>query len=255
MNIDPITIIAQIINFLVLVVVLYFVLFKRIAKAMDTREEKIRSRIERADKKEQTAQELKQNYEKRMAEADDVASKKDAEIKEQARKEAGQMLDEARKEVEHRKQEWMDTFAGEWRNATDRLMADAQETMLSLVTKLTRDLGTPEMQSGMINAFVKKFEQNGKSEELRNFLKSSQGPVNVVAARELDDKDKKQLTEAIGGFAGDRGDFSFGVDEDIKLGIELRNNGRKIGWGLTDYIESFREHVKEFTESKSSKST
>jgi F-type H+-transporting ATPase subunit b len=51
MLIDWFTVVAQIINFLILVALLKHFLYGRIIKAMDQREERINSRLEEAKKK------------------------------------------------------------------------------------------------------------------------------------------------------------------------------------------------------------
>ena len=56
MQFDLFTFIAQIINFIILVAVLWKILFKRIIKAMDEREANIRSDIEVAEEKKREAQ-------------------------------------------------------------------------------------------------------------------------------------------------------------------------------------------------------
>ena len=61
MLIDWFTVIAQIVNFLVLVYLLKRFLYKPIIKAMDGREQRIAGRLEEADKREEEArQELEQ---------------------------------------------------------------------------------------------------------------------------------------------------------------------------------------------------
>ena len=55
MLINWFTVLAQIVNFLILVVLLKYLLYNRIIKAMDEREGKIQLRLKEAEAKEQAA--------------------------------------------------------------------------------------------------------------------------------------------------------------------------------------------------------
>ena len=56
MLINWFTVIAQIVNFLILVVLLKYLLYNRIVRAMDERESKIQSRLKEAEEKEEAAE-------------------------------------------------------------------------------------------------------------------------------------------------------------------------------------------------------
>ncbi len=62
MLIDWFTVIAQIVNFLVLVGLLKYFLFDRITKAMDEREQTIASALEKADETRKLAREEAERY-------------------------------------------------------------------------------------------------------------------------------------------------------------------------------------------------
>ncbi len=67
MEIDWLTVSAQIVNFLVLVWLLQHFLYKPVIDAMDRRQQSIADNINEAKNREQTAQLTMQNYESKIA--------------------------------------------------------------------------------------------------------------------------------------------------------------------------------------------
>ena len=88
MLIDPFTVGAQIVNFLILVGLLKYFLYGPIVSAMDKREEKIRSRLNDAERKKEEAEAERSGYEKERKEMEDQREK---------------LLEEAEDEAEQRR--------------------------------------------------------------------------------------------------------------------------------------------------------
>ena len=84
MLIDWFTVVAQIVNFLILVGLLKYFLYGRIIRAMDQREERIAARLAEAQQREQEAKEERQHYQARKEELE----KQKGGILAQAREEA-----------------------------------------------------------------------------------------------------------------------------------------------------------------------
>jgi F-type H+-transporting ATPase subunit b len=79
------TIIAQIVNFLILVILLKYLLYDRIVSAMDERERKIRERLESAEKKQEEAENRKQELQAERRSLEDQRQGILAEARKEAR--------------------------------------------------------------------------------------------------------------------------------------------------------------------------
>jgi len=75
MNIDWLTVAAQVVNFLILVYLLKRFLYKPVIAAMDRREARIRDRLEKAREREQEAQSRAESYESAQAELEPSVSR------------------------------------------------------------------------------------------------------------------------------------------------------------------------------------
>ncbi|MBD3346654.1 MAG: hypothetical protein GF401_16485 [Chitinivibrionales bacterium] len=242
MEIDIVTIVAQIINFLILAAVLYFVLFRRIVKAMKTREEKINQQIDESRRKNQEAEKLKQEYETKMKEFEKKQSDLLTSAKEDASKKGEEMTQKAREEAERQKKQWIQDFQSEWEQSLDQVTGQAREMLFELSAKMVTALGGEDMQKGVMHAFVNRMTQS-KDTTVKEFLESADGPINIVSSHPLSKKEKSEIEEAIRAITENKPSLSFTTDEHIKLGIEIRSDGKKIGWSIDEYIREFQEHL------------
>ncbi|MCF7876178.1 F0F1 ATP synthase subunit B [Candidatus Bipolaricaulota bacterium] len=110
------TIVANWINFAILVAVLSWLLFRPAKEFIQEKRERIKSRIDNAQEKEETAEELKERRQEELEEAKDrrreivqQAERRADEIVEDAREEAekekSRIVEEAKKEAEQEKQD------------------------------------------------------------------------------------------------------------------------------------------------------
>ena len=70
MLIDPFTIVAQAINFLILIFLLWRFLYHPVIKAMDKREEDIKDRLKRAEDKDREAEQKSRDLDQKLEEID-----------------------------------------------------------------------------------------------------------------------------------------------------------------------------------------
>ena len=84
MQIDYFTIIAQIINFLILVFLLRHFLYRPVIKSMDEREQKIISRLKEAEQKKKEAEQEAESYRKMLQELSDKRQEMNAKAAEEA---------------------------------------------------------------------------------------------------------------------------------------------------------------------------
>lgn len=128
LGIDWGMLIAQAINFAILVGALTWLLYKPVLKVIDERRDKIQKSMEQAKTVEKQAAAMEKDRKKRMKEADDEAkdmmrqTQKEAdamkkEIIESAKAEANQMLDKGRKQLDDERR---------------KLLADLQSTVISM---------------------------------------------------------------------------------------------------------------------------
>lgn len=131
------TIVANWINFGILVAVLSWLLFRPAKEFIQEKRERIKSRIDNAQEKEKTAQELKKEKEQELREAKERrsevierAERRTEEIieegREEAEKEAERIVEQAKKEAEQEKQEAFGELEEEY---VDMALAGAEKVL------------------------------------------------------------------------------------------------------------------------------
>ena len=100
MLIDWFTVIAQVVNFLILVWLLKRFLYKPILNAIDAREKKVADELANADAKEAEAQKEKEGFKRKNEEFDQQRATLLNKAKDEAKAERQRLLDEVRKEAD-----------------------------------------------------------------------------------------------------------------------------------------------------------
>ena len=107
MQIDWLTVAAQIVNFLVLVWLLQRFLYRPITRAMARREQRIAQRLHEADQKREEAEGEARAYRKRQKEFDERRERMLAEARNDAEVERKALQQATREEIGKRKREWL----------------------------------------------------------------------------------------------------------------------------------------------------
>lgn len=131
------TVVANWINFGILVAVLSWLLFRPAKEFIQEKREKIKSRIDNAQEKEETARQLKQEREEKLREAKERrseiierAERRAEEIieegRDEAEEEAERIVEQAKKEAEQEKREAFEELEEEY---VDMALAGAEKVL------------------------------------------------------------------------------------------------------------------------------
>jgi F-type H+-transporting ATPase subunit b len=236
MLIDPFTVIAQIINFVILAVVLKHFLYDRVVEAMDRREASIAQRLSDAARREGEARREAQTLHDERTRLDHDRH----DLLEQARHDAEEhrqeLLEEARGHVEEERRRWHRGLLAE----RDQLRHDLQRRTAHEVFELSRlalsDLARARLEAHVIERALEQLELD--DETRANILADSDVPLTVRTAFPLPHPERDELVDRLRqmGLAPERR-VRFDHDPDLVLGIELRNDGTAVAWNADDYLD------------------
>ena len=173
MQIDWLTVAAQIVNFLVLVWLLQRFLYRPITDAMARREERIESRLSEAKdaraKVEAEAVRLRQKQEKLEASREEVLRV--------ARKEANElrkeMENDLREEMEARRKTWEDHLEDERDDFAARLRQSAGHQVIDIVGRVLKNYAGSDLAGQVAGTFVERLAN--LDAEARDKLKAAAG--------------------------------------------------------------------------------
>lgn len=245
MLIDWFTVGAQIINFLILLVLLKFFLFDRITHAMNEREEKINSRFEDADRKKQQARQEAQSLEKQKRELAEKREQLIAEAEEEAESKRREWVDQARREVEQLRGRWQDALAEQQASFGRDLRRQTAEQVYAVSRRVLRDLADEAVEERIVEAFISRAAQLNRAEKnkFRHSLDAENGAATVRSAFEISTKMRQKITRALQQELSEALEINYETEPDLLAGIELKAAGKKIGWSVDEYLDTLEESV------------
>jgi F-type H+-transporting ATPase subunit b len=243
--IDWITVGAQIVNFIILVVLLKIFLYDRVLKAMDDRRQSVQQQYDEADRAksdaEQQAQELRRQRE-------ELESKRD-ELMQQARQNADEhrreKREQAEKDVRKQKQRWLDNLQNRRADFMADLRRRTADQLTELSTKVLADLADADLQQRVVDSFVRRAED--LDEDTRHELRETfagQETVDIAAAFGLSDEQVGQIRGALQPLLEGNPDLSVAREDDLICGIEIRSGGHAVGWNIGEYVDRLAEDIR-----------
>ena len=154
------TILAQILNFLILVVILRAVAYKPVARLLQQRSDKIRNDLEQADADKKAAEQTLAQYKAQLADAQKKAQTIVEKANVTARQEHDAAVAETRKEIERMKQTAQAEIENERNRAFEEMKSQIVTLSLAAAGKVvSKNLDTKENDK-LVNDFISKLDKN-----------------------------------------------------------------------------------------------
>jgi F-type H+-transporting ATPase subunit b len=251
--IDWFTVVAQIVNFLILVALLKHFLYGRIIDAMDQREQKIAARMEEAEKKRREAEEEADSYRKKSQELDNRRDEAMKEARQEAEQHRKELTEKARHEVDQLRERWQHAVEQEKESFLRDLRQRVSDHVYTVVRRVLQDLAGTELEERVIDSFIERLP-DVSDEERRKIGESASkadGTVELHSPFGVSTADRQKMTRAIRKFVEDEVDVKYLTTSDMILGIELRSHGHKVAWSVEEYLSSLESHIGQFLDEES----
>ena len=245
MLINWFTVIAQIVNFLILVVLLKYLLYNRIIKAMDERERKIQLHLKEAEEKEQAAEQEAQSLREKNRDFDEKREYMLAQAKKEADARRKELIQEARQAATNLRLVWQEAVRREKESFVLNLRKMAATQAYSITRKAFEDLADAEPEERMVDVFLARIQKIKKKERdaLVASIKEAGNEVVIQSAFEITSKMRKKVTQALHRHLSGEIAPRYETTPDLIMGIELKTRGRKIAWNLRHYLDTMEENA------------
>jgi F-type H+-transporting ATPase subunit b len=243
MQIDWITVSAQIVNFLILVWLLKRFLYGPVVRAMDRREERIGQRLEEARDRETEAGQQAESYRERRRELDERRDELLEEARDEAAEEKKRLVDEARAEADEARQKWLGQLEREKDAFADDLRRDIAAVFRKVADKALTELADRALEEQMAARFASRLE--GLDEDTVAALASAEDGLRVTSAAPLEPSVRSRLTRALHEHVADDAEVTYDESDELLCGIVLHGGGLRVGWSLADSLEGFDEQVRD----------
>ena len=245
MLIDWFTVMAQVVNFVVLVALLKYFLFDRITEAMEKREKRIASVLEQAEEVKKGAQEEIDRYRQMNEEVEKNRKRILTEVRDDAESLRKALIETARKEINEVKARWHESMERERNSFLQELRRSIGNEALSIARAALTDLANAELQQRIVDVFAEQVRTmpDDTSQRMREVLRSIDGEITVRAAFELSAEERNRVKKLLGDHIGGEVRVRFERSTGSICGIELRFHGHKIGWSIDSYLDSLEKSV------------
>lgn len=246
MLIDWFTVGAQVVNFLILLVLLKIFLFDRIKHAMDQRENNINERFDKAKEQEASAKEVRENFEKKTQSLEDEWDARLKEADKEAKERRESLIKEAREEVDGLKNKWQNALEQEKASFFDRFKKQAARLIFDTVEKTLSHLADTQAQDQAVKKFLSRFEELDK----KDLPREVETQPRVTTGFELSDSQQKSIQKTVSQKLPDLRDIAFEVRPELVFGIAFTAGGKKMTWHAHDYVDALKKQIDQVIGSK-----
>ena len=250
MLIDWFTVIAQIINFVILVWLLKRFLYKPVLQAMDAREKKIADQLR--DAAAQKAEAEKQQESFRVAQEEFAKQKQNLlnGVEEEAAAARQRLMEEIRDEVQTLRRNWREALHEEQTTFRTQLADSVQHEIFAIARQTLRDLAGAELEQQIATRFLGRLSQLDGNEkaQIAAHLKTSRRPLVIRSAFDLPDPVRVNIEHAVCNSLEINVPIRFETTPEVLSGIELGADGHKVSWSINGYLSSLEDSVRQLVE-------
>ncbi|HRY16556.1 MAG: hypothetical protein KDI73_14405 [Candidatus Competibacteraceae bacterium] len=238
MQVDWFTVVAQIINFLVLVWLLKRFLYGPITEAMAARRQRVTATLDEARQKSEQAEVEVRKYRDQRAELDAQRE----QWLEQARQEIAtrreEWLEQARREVDSQHAEWLKAWRREQTENQRALQREATHRLTEAVRHALRELADADLERRMLEPLLTRL-RTLETGERATLARAALGGCVISTAFPLDVSLQQHCQAALSELLGDGITLTFHHDPNAACGIILEMPGHRLAWTLDSYLDGF----------------
>ncbi len=245
MPIDWFTVVAQIVNFLILVWLLKRFLYKPILDAIDARETRIAEKDAKADAAKIEAQKQRDEFEQKNTTFDQERAALLKKAKEETQAERDRLLETARKDADALSTKRSDELLAEQQSMSEAITRRTHEEVFSLARKTLQDLAAVSLEERMCDVFIQNVRSlNGEvKKELAASTQSTNQPIHVRSAFDLPTDQRSQIQAALNESLAADVQLKYEAIPNLISGIELTVNGKKLAWSVNEYLDTLEKQV------------
>lgn len=252
MQIDYFTIAAQIVNFLILVVLLRHFLYRPVVQAMDDREKKIASRLTEADQKEKKAKQEEEAYRKAQAELSDKRQEMLSKASEEAKAWKSDLMEKAKKDAGESKARWYEDLEHQKEALLSDLRRQTGEEVYAATRRALKDLADEDLEHRIIIAFLQRLQNMDDSEReaIKEFYKTPGQRITVRSTFEIPEELRQKIQETVREQTKTDVKMNFQTAPDLIAGVEMSAHSLKISWSIDSYLDALQADLSKAIEQK-----
>lgn len=232
------TIIAQLINFSVLLFILNKFLYKPVLKTMDKRREDIKNKIEETQNKLEESDKLKEEYFNKLQEVEkeNIVLRKQA--LEDIKKFKDSELQKVKEDISLKKDKFNDYLNLEQKSLIENFNENLSDLFVEYSNNILQVLANSTLQGEIVNNFMQKINDL-TDEKVESVNKLNVEDMYISSNDELTDKQKDFIKDSLVKKGFKFKDIQYTVDKKLILGIELKAKSYVLSWNVRELTNNF----------------
>ncbi len=244
LHIDWFTVVAQIVNFLILVAILYHFLFKKIIQAMDQRQNRIAEKVRKTEAEKEKATEERKDWQRKNREFQKEKEQMYENAESQVAKQKEKWLEETRTEMQKKKELWLEDIKDQQQQFYRRLQNRVGEKTVDITKQLVQELADQALERQVIEKFLRQLRSMAQSQKkllLEGYQEKKEESLHIFSAFEISSDDREKILHEIGAILKKTPQVEFSIDPELVMGITLKCHGLKIGWSAQEFLHQLQE--------------
>lgn len=241
MQIDWITVSAQIVNFLILVWLLKRFLYQPVLRAMDRREQRIKDRLNEANSREQQAQQQRVQYQNKEQQLEQQREELLTKARKEAEQEKHQLLEAARDEINEKQSLWQQQVEQEKDDFLKSLRDQAGGAIQSIARRALTDLADTALEQQIVDSFMQRLK--ALDDDTRSTLSNTNDGIQITTSFALKSEVRSRLTRLIHDTITNDVDVQYQESPDLVCGIELFSGGQTLSWNIASYLDELSGRI------------
>lgn len=245
MEINWFTVIAQILNFFLLVWLLKRFLYQPILKAIAEREGKIVAQLKEAEVTQAEATQEQKDFAQKNLVFDQDQKDRMAKVIAETAAEHQRLMDRARAEAKALSERLATAAQAKRDDEQAALRQHILQEVFAISRKTLTDLASASLEEQVSLTFLRRL-QALKGEELEALKAAFTDPnasLLMRSALEIPEKQQQALKSSLDELLNADTDVTFAVDPALIGGIELSTQAYKLAWSISEYLHDFEQHI------------
>ena len=240
MLIDWFTVVAQVVNFLILVWLLKRFLYRPILDAIDAREQRIATQLADAESMKKAAQQARDEFHLKNETLAQQRTTLMTQAVDDARHERQRLLDDARLAAEALSTKRLEALKTGIHQSRDAILRRTRDEVFAISRKALADLASTTLEEQVVAVFISRLHEldDTQRKTLAQSLAAASAPAMVRTAFDLPAAQRTAIQNALAENFNTRVEVRFETAPDLISGIELNANGHTVAWSLSDYLAS-----------------
>ncbi|MBF2016675.1 MAG: F0F1 ATP synthase subunit B [Rivularia sp. T60_A2020_040] len=247
MLINWFTVIAQIINFLILVFLLQRFLYKPIMQTIKKRQAMIDKQWQDAEIAQEEAQRQATSYRQQQQELKQQEEAITTQMLEKVEQEHQQLLIKARQEVEEMQVKWREALLQEHSDFIRSLREQIAKQTNLIARQALQDLADTNLEQQMIFKFCERLQNIDQNQQqtITQSLQYSHQPIIIKSSFEISPENRQKIIKALPIAVLSNNTLEFQTSPDLICGIQVKLAAYVISWNLDDYLQTLESRFQQ----------